>query len=49
MVLDVPPPLSASTPTSRRGEVSHYDHLVGLKQLRSRRTFELRPYISVSM
>jgi hypothetical protein len=32
-------------PTSRRGEVSHYDHVVGLKDLRSRRTFELRPYL----
>jgi hypothetical protein len=32
-------------PTSWRGEVSHYDHLVGLKELRSRRTFELRPYL----
>jgi hypothetical protein len=32
-------------PSSLPGEVSHYDHLVGLKNLRSPRTFELRPYL----
>ena len=32
-------------PSSLRGEVSHYHHITGLKDLRSRRTFELRPYV----
>ena len=32
-------------PASQRGEASHYDHLVGLRDLRPRRLFVLRPYL----
>jgi len=32
-------------PSNQRGEASHYDHLVGLRDLRPRRVLDLRPYL----